>query len=176
MRLLSIGLAALVLSFAGVAAEAQTAVTASCKDGSSQTGASRRAACKGHGGVLSVKAAAAAAAPAAPAAADATPGDTAPSATAPLEQTAPAATSAPKPRGAHRSTTPIVARTPDNPTDVWVNSATKIYHCPGSRPYGKTKTGAFMTEAAAKTAGDRPSHNKSCVAASSPTAAQPAAR
>ena len=36
---------------------------------------------------------------------------------------------------------------------VWVNTASKAYHFEGSRWYGKTKVGKFMTEADAKAAG-----------------------
>jgi len=48
------------------------------------------------------------------------------------------------------------------PGMVWVNSASKVYHCSGDRWYGKTKAGEYMTEADAKAKGNRPDHNKPC--------------
>jgi len=39
---------------------------------------------------------------------------------------------------------------------VWVNTDSGIYHKPGSRFYGKTKQGKYMTEADAIKAGYRP--------------------
>ena len=149
---------ALTLSLAPMAAFAQTApaaapaatpaVTAACKDGSTQSGTSRRSVCRGHGGI-GTPAAATTPAPAASSG----------------EQPAPAASAAPPaPKTPKKAATPIVAQTPANPGDVWVNSKTKIYHCSGDPAYGKTKAGSFMTEAAAKAAGDRASHNKACAA------------
>jgi hypothetical protein len=40
---------------------------------------------------------------------------------------------------------------------VWVNTESGIYHKQGSRYYGKTKQGKYMTEADAIKAGYRPS-------------------
>jgi hypothetical protein len=42
------------------------------------------------------------------------------------------------------------------PGQMWVNTETHIYHKPGSRYYGKTKQGKYMTEQEAITEGNRP--------------------
>ena len=45
---------------------------------------------------------------------------------------------------------------------VWVNTASGVYHCAGSRYYGETARGKFMTEADARTKGHRGVRGKSC--------------
>ena len=42
---------------------------------------------------------------------------------------------------------------------VWVNTATGVYHYPGTRWYGNTKQGKFMSEADARAQGYRPAMN-----------------
>jgi hypothetical protein len=39
---------------------------------------------------------------------------------------------------------------------VWVNTETHVYHKEGSRFYGTTKKGKYMTEAEAVKEGDKP--------------------
>ena len=110
------------------------AVMATCKDGTSFTGAKRAGACRGHGGVLSWG----------------TPREaTTVPANAPAEPVSPPA---------RRPASPA----PVNSGQVWVNTDSRVYHCPGSRWYGKTKQGAYMSEAEAQAQGAKPNHGKAC--------------
>jgi hypothetical protein len=53
---------------------------------------------------------------------------------------------------------------PQAPTSVkvWVNLKSGVYHCPGTRWYGATKSGQYMTEKEATSAGNRPAYGRAC--------------
>ena len=142
-------------------AQAPAGSTGACKDGTYTSASAKRGACSGHGGLKdwygtapAAKSAApmapAAAAPAAPAAKTAAP--MAPAAAAP----------APAAPAAKTAAAPAAPAAGGGPGQVWVNTASKVYHCSGDKWYGKTKQGEYMTEAAAKAAGNHPDHGKAC--------------
>ena len=132
--LLSVVLAAGLILPIGVAHAQNTAtVTATCKDGTAFTGTKRAGACRGHGGVQSW-------------------GEATSPANAPSQ---PAAQPAP-------TTSQRATPGPGGPGQVWVNTASKVYHCPGTRWYGKTKQGSYMSEAEARAQGAKPDHGKAC--------------
>jgi hypothetical protein len=158
----ALAVTAMIASQAGVAqapAGAPAGATGLCNDGSYWTGATKSGACRGHKGVKTWYAAAgstaapAAAAPAAPAA---------PAAAAP----APAAAMTPAPK-TKTTTTKTTAGTGTpapggGPGMVWLNTSTKVYHCYGTKYYGTTKAGAYMTEADAKAKGAHADAGKPC--------------
>jgi hypothetical protein len=45
---------------------------------------------------------------------------------------------------------------------VWVNTKSGVYHCPGTRWYGNTKAGEYMTQKQAQEKGNRPAYGKVC--------------
>ena len=45
---------------------------------------------------------------------------------------------------------------------VWVNTKSKVFHCEGSKSYGTTKVGEYMTEADAKAKGFHGVKGQSC--------------
>ena len=57
----------------------------------------------------------------------------------------------------------LVPQRAGNPSiTVWVNTNSGVYHCPGTRWYGKTKEGRYMSQRAAQTAGYRPAYGSVC--------------
>ena len=52
----------------------------------------------------------------------------------------------------------------ENPAaSVWVNTNSGIYHCPGTRWYGKTEAGEYMTQKQAREKGYHPAANRACM-------------
>jgi hypothetical protein len=131
-------------------------VTATCKDGTSFSGASRKGACQGHQGVQSWGT-------------TSQPSPAASSTTSPSPAAATTATTATNPPAASTSKKTATANKPQptaapggGPGQVWVNSSSKVYHCAGSKWYGKTKGGKYMSEADAKAQGFHAEHGKVC--------------
>jgi len=80
-----------------------------------------------------------------------------------LAQTAPAPAAQSAVAPVSYSTASAVQSTEGNPdVRVWVNTATGVYHCPGSRWYGNTKQGEYMTQAEAQKKHYRPAYGKVC--------------
>lgn len=125
--------------------------TAECKDGSYYSGSSKRGACSRHGGIKEWYGAAAAA-PAAATAPQTSSGPTGPQATQPQQQQ-----SSSMPGKSSR-----MAASGGGAGQVWLNTDSKVYHCPGTRYYGTTKHGEYMSESQAISAGARADHNKAC--------------
>jgi hypothetical protein len=58
---------------------------------------------------------------------------------------------------------PLTTQSAGNATvKVWVNTNSGVYHCPGTRWYGNTKSGRFMTQREAQAKGYRPAYGAVC--------------
>jgi len=142
---LTASLLAVQLCMAQAPAGAPADATGLCNDGTYYTGANKKGACHGHKGVKEWYGAPTSNGKATPASG---------------ETSAPSKTSKPAPEATSETgTAPAPGRGADK---VWLNTASNVYHCPGTRYYGTTKAGAYMTEAEAKAKGARPDHGKPC--------------
>ena len=165
LRLLAV---ATSLSLAHAAlAQAPAGSTGQCKDGTYSQSASKSGACRGHQGVKEWYAAPAAKSAAAPAAAAPAPtAAPAPKAAAPAPAPTPApAASAPaaSTKMSPQAKAASMTQAPGGGAGmVWVNTESKVYHCPGTTYYGKTKAGKYMSEADAKAMGAHADHNHPC--------------
>jgi hypothetical protein len=165
----------IVFGLAGIAAAQQApanapaGATGICKDGTYSTAASKSGACAGHKGVqtwyATTAAPAAAAKPAPAMAAPAT--KPAPEMPAPTPAASAPAAAAPAPAPAKKlSPAQAAAAKPAAPGGgkglVWLNTASNVYHCSDDPYYGKTKAGAYMSEADAKAKGAHGDRGQSC--------------
>jgi Protein of unknown function (DUF3761) len=142
---------------AGIAqapAGAPVGSTGQCNDGTYSTNATKRGACRGHQGVKTWFAASAS--PSAATAAS-TPTPQPPAAPAPAPTP-----SAPATKAMTKSASTGTAAPGGGPGMVWLNTSTNVYHCYGTRYYGTTKAGKYLTEAQAKAAGAHADANKPC--------------
>lgn len=151
-------------------AGAPAGATGLCNDGSYYNGANKQGACRGHKGVKDWYGPAAGAAVGATVAASATTSSPVAAPAAAPEKKGmfsflnkkPATTAAAPAAAAATTAAPAVVAAGGGAGKVWVNTDSHVYHCEGSHWYGKTKTGSYMTEAAAVAAGARPDHGKAC--------------
>ena len=139
----------------GSYAQAPAGTTGVCKDGTYTSAATKRGACAGHGGVKEWSAEKAEAAP------TTTTAPAAPAQPAAKAEATRPSTSAEKSTATAKSANAMPAAGGGS-GQVWVNAHSKVYHCSGTKWYGKTKQGEYMTEAAAKAAGNHPDHGKAC--------------
>jgi hypothetical protein len=160
-------------SAASAPASAPSNATGLCNDGTYYTGENKKGACRGHKGIKAWYGATASTATTT-AAKTTTPSATPAPATMP-PQTFPKSTPTTMPNAQTPTTGTQTATRPTLPGGtsatpvagggagtVWVNSSSKVYHCPGDRYYGTTKSGEYMTEGEATAKGNRPAHGKSC--------------
>jgi hypothetical protein len=148
-------------AFAQPPADAPAGSTGLCRDGSYWTGPTKRGACSGHKGVQTWYGAPGSTASSSSASTPGTPAPASPPQPTPAAQPTPA----PPASAASPAPSPKSASAPapgGGPGQVWVNTSTKVYHCPSDRWYGKTKHGQYMSESDAVSQGDRPDHGKAC--------------
>ena len=57
---------------------------------------------------------------------------------------------------------PSAQATPAASIRVWVNTASNVYHCPGTRYYGQTTRGMYLTQTEAQQNGYRAAYGREC--------------
>ncbi len=157
MIVFALGLGMSQLAMAQVPLAAPAGSSGQCNDGTYSNAAKKAGACRGHKGVKQWFSAESSSAPAASTAAAPAPPPSAAPALVPA-----AAAPAPTPKRSASTMSTAMPAPGGGAGMVWINTSTNVYHCSGSRYYGKTKQGKYMTEAEAKTAGAHADHGKGC--------------
>ena len=163
----------LAFALPALAQQAPAGSTGMCKDGTYTKAESKRGACRGHGGVKDWYATAGKATASEPKAEKSTAKREKSAKSEKSEKstqsepatTAPAAAAKPASKMASTSRPPqprAEAAPGGRAGKVWVNTATNTYHCMNDRWYGKTKSGEYMSESAAKAKGAHASRGKAC--------------
>jgi hypothetical protein len=135
--------------YAQSAAPAAASQTVTCNDGTTQTVTTTKGACHGHKGINK--------------SASSSSGSGSSSSSSSNSSSAPAAAS----KSTASSSKSAPAATPaagGGPGQVWVNTAskTKAYHCQGSKWYGTTKQGKYMSVSDAQAAGYHAAKGEKC--------------
>ena len=165
---LAVMLTAFRVGLAQVPASVPAGSTGICKDGTYSSAVSRDGACHGHKGIQTWYATQpVSTTPAMPVP---TPASSVPAVAAPRQADSLPSFPAPTPVAIGKpdiatERAKLLARPPapgGGPGLVWLNATSKVYHCPGTDFYGKTKSGSYVTEAEAKAKGAHPSRNKPC--------------
>jgi len=175
---LSAGLLAANVCAAQAPAGAPAGATGLCNDGTYFMGKIKTGACSGHKGLKTCygvppkTASKPAPTPAAktPSMASSPSSSTSASTSKPMTPSTPAASTAPAstptksaPAAPPKTSSSTTAQAPGGgPGLVWLNTASNVYHCPGTQYYGKTKAGSYMSEADAKSKGAHPVGGKPC--------------
>ena len=135
--------------YAQSAAPAAGSTTVTCKDGTTQTVTTTKGACRGHKGINK--------------SASSTTGAASESSNSSASSAAAAPAAASK-STASKSAPAATPAAGGGPGQVWVNTAskTKAYHCQGSKWYGTTKQGKYMSTSDAQAAGYHAAKGEKC--------------
>jgi hypothetical protein len=144
--------------YAQSAAPAGSTTSVTCNDGTTQNVATTKGACRGHKGINKSASSSSGSSPAASS-------NSSSSSSNNMSSSAAAPAAASKSTAASSKSAP--AATPaagGGPGQVWVNtsSKTKAYHCQGSKWYGTTKQGKYMSTADATAAGYHAAKGEKC--------------
>ncbi|WP_225737650.1 hypothetical protein [Dyella acidiphila] len=138
---------------------AGSTTTVTCKDGTTQSVTTTKGACHGHKGIDKSATSAAGSSSGSSSA-----GSSSASSNSSASSAAAAPAAASKSTAASKSAPAATPAAGGGPGQVWVNtgSKTKAYHCQGSKWYGTTKQGKYMSTSDAQAAGYHAAKGEKC--------------